>query len=231
MSNPDTSPAKQATIISRSMLRNSSALALFALLTAALLAATQNVTEPKILAAERAAQQRALLEIVPDGLHNNDLLADTYPIPEQRWPLLGLDKGGRAHIAKRDGQPVAVIVPAVSKSGYSGDIAMIMGFTIEGELLGVRVTQHKETPGLGDKVELKKSDWILSFNSLSLNNTPREAWAVKKEGGSFEQFTGATITPRAVIEQVLAGLDYFALDSAALLSKSNNSNSLEIGNE
>ena len=164
MSNRDTSPAKQATIISRSMLRNSSALALFALLTAALLAATQNVTEPKILAAERAAQQRALLEIVPDGLHNNDLLADTYPIPEQHWPLLGLDKGGRAHIAKRDGQPVAVIVPAVSKSGYSGDIAMIMGFTIEGELLGVRVTSTKRRPGLAIKSSLKRA---IGFSALT----------------------------------------------------------------
>ncbi len=204
--------------IGSSMLRNASALALFALLTAAILAATESLTEPRIVAAERAAAQRALLEIVPAAMHDNDLLADNYPIPEQHWSLLGLKKGGVAHIARRDGEPVAVIVPAVSRAGYSGDIAMIIGLTPAGELLGVRVTSHKETPGLGDKVDTKKSDWILSFNGQSLDNLPRAGWAVEKDGGQFEQFTGATITPRAVVAQVLASLDYFAIDSAALLA-------------
>jgi len=204
--------------IGSSMWRNSLALALFALLTAAILATTEMVTAPRIDAAERAAEQRALLELVPAAWHDNDMLADTYPIPEQHWPLLGLAKGGVAHIAKRDGEPVAVVIPAVSKQGYSGDIAMILAVNTRGELLGVRVTNHKETPGLGDKVDLKKSDWILSFNGKSLQQPQRQQWAVKKEGGVFDQFTGATITPRAVINQVLAGLDYFHLDRAALIA-------------
>ena len=212
-----TPPSKQKNI-GWSMLRNSLALALFALLTAAILATTESITEPRIVAAERAAEQRALLELVPATMHDNDMLADTYPIPEQHWPLLGLNKGGVAHLASRDGKPVAVILPAVSKSGYSGDISMIIGLTPSGELLGVRVTSHRETPGLGDKVELKKSPWILSFNGQSLAKLARSEWTVKKDGGAFEQFTGATITPRAVIGQVLAGLDYFALERAALLA-------------
>ncbi|MDB0047709.1 RnfABCDGE type electron transport complex subunit G, partial [Porticoccaceae bacterium] len=111
----------------------------------------------------------------------------------------------------------AAIIPAVTPDGYSGAISMIIGVNFNGSVAGVRVVDHRETPGLGDKVDLKKSDWILSFNGKSLVNPQASGWTVKKEGGDYDQFTGATITPRAVVKQVLKTLQYFEDDRERLL--------------
>jgi electron transport complex protein RnfG len=140
------------------------------------------------------------------------------PVPEQYWATLGLKKGGSIHIARDQGQPVAAIIPAVTPDGYSGAISMIIGINFNGSIAGVRVVEHRETPGLGDKVDLKKSDWILSFNGKSLVNPQADGWKVKKEGGEYDAFTGATITPRAVINQVLKTLQYFEDDRERLLA-------------
>lgn len=206
-------------MIIKSIRSNSIALALFALATALVLSSVDNLTRDKIDYAERMAAQRALLEIVPPERHNNDLLLDTQPVPEAFWSVLGLDKGGNIHIARYNGQPIAAIIPTVTPDGYSGDIAMIIGVNSEGTIAGVRVVQHKETPGLGDKIDLKKNNWILSFDGKSLSNTATSEWAVKKDGGQFDQFTGATITPRAVINQVVATLVYFNQDSERLFTQ------------
>ena len=206
-------------MIIKSIRSNSIALALFALATALVLSSVDNLTRDKIDYAERMAAQRALLEIVPPERHNNDLLLDTQPVPEAFWSVLGLDKGGNIHIARYNGQPIAAIIPTVTPDGYSGDIAMIIGVNSEGTIAGVRVVQHKETPGLGDKIDLKKNNWILSFNGKSLSNTATSEWAVKKDGGQFDQFTGATITPRAVINQVVATLVYFNQDRERLFTQ------------
>ena len=202
---------------------NSLLLASFALISAVILAGTDSLTKDRIAESERKAAQRALLEIIPLDRHNNDLLMDVQPIPEQFWPLLGLKKGGDIHIARNNGQPVAVIIPTVTADGYSGDISMIVGVNIDGSVAGVRVVEHRETPGLGDKVDIKKSDWILSFNNKSLSNPQLSGWNVKKNGGEFDQFTGATITPRAVIYQIANVLDYFSKDSERLLADANKS--------
>ena len=200
---------------------NSLLLASFALITAVILAGTDSLTKDRIAESERKAAQRALLEIIPLDRHNNDLLMDVQPIPAQFWPLLGLKKGGDIHIARNNGQTVAAIIPTVTADGYSGDISMIVGVNIDGSVAGVRVVEHKETPGLGDKVDIKKSDWILSFNNRSLSNPQLSGWDVKKNGGDFDQFTGATITPRAVIYQIANVLDYFSKDSERLLADAN----------
>ena len=197
---------------------NSLLLASFALITAVILAGTDSLTKDRIAESERQAAQRALLEIIPLDRHNNDLLMDVEPIPEKFWPLLGLKKGGDIHIARNNGQPVAAIIPTLTADGYSGNISMIVGVNIDGSIAGVRVVEHKETPGLGDKVDIKKSDWILSFNTKSLSNPQPAGWDVKKNGGDFDQFTGATITPRAVIYQIAKVLDYFSKDSERLLA-------------
>lgn len=188
---------------------NSLVLGLFALVTALLLATTYLGTRDTIAEAEREAAQRSLLEIFPPDSHDNDLLDDTIPVPKPYWSTLGLDKGGDIHVARRDGRIVGFIVPAVAPDGYNGDIRLLVGLRPDGTIAGVRVTSHSETPGLGDKVDLKISDWILGFNGKSLGNPPREDWAVKKDGGSFDQFTGATITPRAVVARVLRTLLFF----------------------
>ena len=218
-------------MIFQSMGKNSLLLALFALITALVLATTDRITEDRIAESERLAAQKALFEIVPLARHNNDLLVDLQPIPEQYWLALGLDNGGDVHIARLDDQPVAAIVPSITTDGYSGDIAMIVGINFDGTVAGVRVVEHKETPGLGDKVELRKSDWILSFNGKSLNNPEISKWNVKKDRGDFDQFTGATITPKAVIHQIAKTLEYFEKDRERLLSAINFSDNPSLGEQ
>jgi electron transport complex protein RnfG len=204
-------------MIMKSMGFNSIVLALFAFVTSLILATTNELTYERIEQSEREAAQRALLEIIPLERHDNDMLMDVQPVPEQYWATLGLKKGGNIHIARDQGQPVAAIIPAVTPDGYSGAISMIIGINFNGSIAGVRVVEHRETPGLGDKVDLKKSDWILSFNGKSLVNPQSSGWNVKKEGGDYDQFTGATITPRAVVKQVLKTLQYFEDDRERLL--------------
>ena len=206
-------------MIFKSMGKNSTLLAVFALITALILASTDRFTEDRIAQSERLAAQKALFEIIPLELHNNDLLLDIHPIPEKYWTMLGLKSGGDVHIARLDGLPVAAIIPSVTPEGYSGDIAMIVGVNFDGSVAGVRVVEHKETPGLGDKVDLRKSDWILGFNGKSLKNPEPNAWNVKKEQGDFDQFTGATITPRAVVHQIAKTLEYFNQDKQRLLNE------------
>src|SRR5690554_7615572 len=195
-------------MLGSSISKNSLLLAAFALVAAGGLALTNEGTKDRIQKAERAAQQKALFEIVPSSLHDNDLLTDTIVVPEANWVDLGLKKGGDIYLARKDGELIAVIIPAVAPDGYSGDIRMIVGVNRDGSIAGVRVLTHNETPGLGDKVDLKKSDWILSFDGKSLLTPAATAWAVRKDGGEFDQFTGATITPRAVVNQVRRVLEF-----------------------
>jgi H+/Na+-translocating ferredoxin:NAD+ oxidoreductase subunit G len=203
-------------MLGKSIRSNSLALGLFALITAALLAYTNLHTKEPIAEAKREVAKRALLEIVPLERHNNDLLVDTLEVPAAYWPTLGI-KGGNIHIARKGNELVAVIIPTIAPDGYSGDIHMIVGINVDGTIAGVRVTSHKETPGLGDKVDLNKHNWILGFNGKSLTNPKLKDWKVKKDKGSFDQFTGATITPRAVVQQVLKTLQYYKEDQQRLL--------------
>ncbi|WP_288132665.1 electron transport complex subunit RsxG [Microbulbifer sp.] len=196
-------------MLKRSIGGNAAILTLFALVTAGTLAITQITTREPIERAIREASARALLEIIPVERHSNDLLVDTYPIPKPYWALLGLSDGGDINLAREpDGQITAVIIPTVAPDGYSGPIRILVGVNRDGTIAGVRVTNHSETPGLGDKVDLKKSDWVLSFNGKSLQDPGRDMWKVQKDGGAFDQFTGATITPRAVVNQVRKVLDF-----------------------
>ncbi|WKD50438.1 electron transport complex subunit RsxG [Microbulbifer spongiae] len=198
-------------MLRQSMSANAAVLTLFALVCAAALAITQITTHESIERAIRKASAKALLEIIPLDRHSNDLLVDTYPIPRSYWSRLGLTQGGNINLARgENGRISAVIVPAIAPNGYSGPIKLLVGVNRDGTIAGVRVTSHRETPGLGDKVELKKSDWILQFDGLSLNNPPANEWKVQKDGGAFDQFTGATITPRAVVNEVRQVLEFVA---------------------
>lgn len=190
--------------------RNSLLLGTFALVTAGLLALTNEGTRDLIAEAERKAAQKALLEIIPLERHDNDLLSDVVEIDSSYWPALGLSEGGKIYVARQKGKTVAAILPAVAPDGYSGAIKMIVGINADGSVAGVRVLSHSETPGLGDKVDLKKSQWILGFNGKSLSQPAADRWQVKKDGGDFDQFTGATITPRAVVNQLRRTLEVFA---------------------
>jgi electron transport complex protein RnfG len=121
-----------------------------------------------------------------------------------------------AYRARRAGQPVAVILRFAAVDGYSGEIGLLAGIEADGRLAGVRVTSHRETPGLGDAIEIGKSDWIRAFDGKSLNAPPAADWAVRRDGGVFDQFTGATITPRAVVRAVRAALEYHERNRDAL---------------
>lgn len=205
-------------MLGQSISKNSFILAAFAIITAGALALTNLGTQDRIAAAERAAQQRALFEIIPLHDHDNDLLNDTIPVPESGWETLGAGSENKIYRARQGNEITALIVPATAHDGYSGDISMIVGVKRDGSIAGVRVLLHKETPGLGDKIELKKHQWILSFNGKSLNIPVIEEWKVKKDGGVFDQFAGATITPRAIVGQVKRVLEFVAANQQSLFS-------------
>ncbi|TVZ39936.1 electron transport complex protein RnfG [Alteromonadaceae bacterium 2753L.S.0a.02] len=204
-------------MIGQSISKNSMILTAFAIATAGILAFTYQSTASRIAAAERKAAEAALLEIVPRQAHDNDMLSDVVPLSPELRASLGLKGDDQAHIAYLKGKPVAIILPAVAPDGYSGDIKLIIGINADGSVAGVRTLSHKETPGLGDKVDIRKSDWITRFAGKSLNNPKIERWSVRKDGGDFDQFTGATITPRAVVKRVKSTLMLFAENREQLL--------------
>ena len=179
-----------------------------ALLTSAALAYASRVTGPDIAAAEAADLKASLTQVLPIA-YDNDLLRDTVRLPGAEGEVL-------AYRARVEGQVVAVVYQ-VEGYGYSGAVVCVMGVSREGRILGVRVIKHAETPGLGDKIEPAKSDWIHAFEHKYLDDPPEDKWGVKKDGGVFDQFAGATITPRAVVKAVKGGLQFFAANRAVLL--------------
>ena len=209
--NNETSPT-----MAKSMLHSIIGLGIFAIVTAGFIALTQLSTADRIEEQIRLARSKALFEISPLDEHNNDLLSDAFTLQAQ---ALGLTSAEQAFIAKQDGLPVALILPVIAPDGYTGSIRLIVGIDVSGKIQGVRVTEHRETPGLGDKIDLKKSAWILGFEDKSLSRPGTEGWQVKKDGGEFDQLTGATITPRAIVRAVFRALRYFQENQAALLAQ------------
>jgi electron transport complex protein RnfG len=187
--------------------KNGLILAAFAAVCVGLIAITYFITKDTIDSEMKAALARTLDQIVPAKDYNNDVHHDCTLIPIT--PELKNTTPLEAYRMRKNGQPVALVMETVAPNGYSGKIALVVGIYYDETIAGVRVTDHKETPGLGDKVDVNKSDWILGFSGKSLSSPPVEQWKVKKDGGAFDAFTGATITPRAVVEQVASTLSYF----------------------
>lgn len=185
-------------------------LAVAALITSAALALASRATGPAIAAAEACDLQQSLSQVLP-GQYDNDLLKDTVP-------LAGPEGEVTVYRARRAGRVDAVVFQVVGY-GYAGRIVCMMGVDKDGRLLGVRVIKHAETPGLGDKIEPAKGDWIHGFVGKYLGDPPEEKFAVKKDGGVFDQFAGATITPRAVVKAVKGGLTLFVREKARLLDE------------
>lgn len=200
----------------RSISKNALILGVFAALTVALVAVIQQGTAEPIREAQRLAKMAALAEILPTKSYDNSLLDMQITLDD---PLLGNRAPTPAYIATLAGEPTAIILKATAPDGYNGAIELLIGIMADGRLSGVRVLQHKETPGLGDKIELSKSDWITHFTGKSLNNPRAERWTVKKERGDFDQFAGATITPRAVVKAVQRALQYFDANQANLFAQ------------
>jgi electron transport complex protein RnfG len=181
------------------------------LLTGGALALADRATEADIKAAKERDMQQSLSQVLP-GQYENDLLKDTVVLP-------GPDGNVTVYRARKAGK-VAAVVFQVQAIGYAGPVVSMMAVDSDGHILGVRVIQHKETPGLGDKVDPAKTDWIHSFEGKFLGDPPADKFAVKKDGGVFDQFAGATITPRAVVKSVKGGLEFFAKEKDHLLSDS-----------
>ncbi|MBK8969979.1 MAG: electron transport complex subunit RsxG [Hahellaceae bacterium] len=196
------------------MLRAMIGLALFATVTAGLIAVTEASTADRIRQAEEAARSRALLEVVPAELMDTPLLAGAFEINEAS--LLGFLEPVTAFHVQKAGEWTAVILPWQAPEGYTGPIRGIVAIDRSGKVLGVRITSHKETPGLGDKIERRKSDWVTQFDNLSFASLEEDLWKVKKDGGHFDQMTGATITPRAVVNAVRKALSFHAHHFALL---------------
>jgi len=189
-------------------------LGLFAVITAGLIAATQLVTRDQIAYQVKQARAKALLAIVPLNSFDNDLVESVFTI--DATDSLGLVSSSDAFVATKNKVPTHLILPAVAPDGYTGPIHIIASISHSGVIRGVRVIKHKETPGLGDKIDLRKSDWIRGFEGKSLDNTPTADWKVKKDGGDFDQLTGATITPRAIVQAVYKALLFFRENREAL---------------
>ena len=195
-------------ILGQSIRKNSIIMGLFAIVTTGLIVLTQLGTADQIEFAKRQALEEALQEIVPVSLFDNKLLENTVEVTANKQ--LGSEEARTAYIATKDDAPAAIILQATAPEGYGGSIHFLVGIRADGIVTGVRVVPpHFETPGLGDKIDLAKSNWILGFNGKSLTNLEAAQWKVKKDGGQFDAFTGATITPRAIVDGVHKSLLYF----------------------
>lgn len=210
-----------------SMKKNGLILTGFALSATALLAVTNALTAPKIAEQQELQLRKQLQEILPAERYDNALLSSCRQVSSAEF--LGTSEPQRAWLATMDGTPVASLLETQAPDGYNGTIRLLVGIEYDGTLAGVRTLAHQETPGLGDKLELERSDWILSFNGRELTEQNQSSWKVTKDGGEFDSFTGATITPRAVVKAVKNTLLYYqehkeTLLAAGVSSPSNASN-------
>jgi electron transport complex protein RnfG len=182
-------------------------LALFAAVGTAGVAFVHDNALPHINAAQKTQLLGTLHQFIPPETHDNDMFSDTIEVHDSE--LLGTSDAITVYRARKNDEPVAVVLTTVAPDGYSGDINLLIGILYDGTIAGVRVISHHETPGLGDRIEASRSSWIDSFTGRSLQNPAEEQWHVKKDGGQFDQFTGATITPRAVVKAVANTLRYY----------------------
>ncbi|MGL5047842.1 MAG: electron transport complex subunit RsxG [Shewanella sp.] len=199
------------------MIKNGFLLALFALICTGLVAVVNQQTVDKIKQQEQQELMRVLNQLIPDEMHDNTLTAQCTLLLDK--DALGTDNPMPAYIATRAGKPVAIALEAIAPDGYNGNIKLIVGINTQGEVLGVRTLSHQETPGLGDKIDLRKSNWVTQFVGKVLISADHKHWLVKKDGGDFDQFTGATITPRAYVKAVKNAVGYFNTHQAQIFSQ------------
>ncbi|MDX1914829.1 MAG: electron transport complex subunit RsxG [Methylophilus sp.] len=189
----------------------------FSLVGTLFLAKTYFATKSPIQASEAAAKMKLFEQVLPPSEHDNNLLNDVIHVPA--GGELNNREGTKIYIARLNNHATAVILEATAQDGYSGDIKLLIAVRKDGSLGGVRVISHKETPGLGDYIDVAHGDWILAFKNLSLSNPTTEMWKVKKDGGQFDYMAGATITPRAVVKATQRALSYVAQHQNTLFAE------------
>lgn len=203
MDKPTSSQQVPMNALIKSMLSSAYKLSLFVLISIVLLLTVRYFTSPVIALAEKQTLLNTFNQVLPIDLYDNEPLTDTLQLSTPKnLALLGTENPVTFYRARKNKQPAGLIFTVTAPNGYSGDITLLIGVLPDGRLSGVRILKHKETPGLGDKIELNKNPWILEFNGRNVRDDNDPRWAVKKDGGDFDQFTGATITPRAVVGAV-----------------------------
>lgn len=193
--------------IVRNMTISAILLGLFSITGTGVVAFTFEKTKHRIAENERAAMVKSLHALIEPKEHDNDLYTDVIQVKDET--LLGTEEPVNVYRARMKDKPVAAILNSIAPDGYSGRIHLLVAVRYNGTLAGVRVVKHRETPGLGDGIDIDRSKWILGFNGKSLSKPEEKAWRVKRDGGAFDQLTGATITPRAVVKAVKHTLYYY----------------------
>ena len=186
-------------------------LALTVMLASAALGLADRATRQPIADAVAADTRTSLAQVLPTDSYDNDPTDDVIDARDGDVPVA-------VHVARKGGVPTAVVI-ATRARGYGGEIGLVVGIDREGRVTGVRITRHTETPGLGDKVEVAKSEWVHDFAGRDLSNPAPAKWAVKKDGGVFDQFAGATITPRAVVGAVKRSLELYRREHEAWFAR------------
>ena len=200
----------------RNALRTAAIMLAFAFIGTLLLASVFDVTRAPIEASEKAARLSLFKEILPAENYDNDLLASQVTIAPNA--LLGNRLPTIANVAKQQQQTAGVILEAIAHDGYSGDIKLLIAIRADGSISGVRVLAHKETPGLGDYIDIAHGNWIKLFDNESLEKTAAAQWQVKKDGGQYDYMVGATITPRAVVKAVKQALQFYQQNKQTLFA-------------
>ena len=193
--------------LTKATLRTALNLFFFTVIGTAILAYTFTLTFERIAQSEDAAKLKLINQIAPQSLYDNDLIKDTITLPASTQ--LGTEQDTVVYRGRLKGQPSVVVLEAIAPDGYSGKISMIVAINHDGSISGVRVVTHKETPGLGDYIDIAKNKWINLFAGASHTRYQEDNWKVKKDGGHIDYMAGATITPRAVAKAVHKALHYF----------------------
>lgn len=191
-------------------------LVLFAIIGTVIVSGLHEVTASKIQENKEAVLLRQLGQLLPADRYNNDILLDVKTVNE---PQLNPRDEVIVYLARQDSQPVAAVFDVYAPKGYNGPIELLVAVNWDETLAGVRVVEHRETPGLGDGIEIERSNWITQFDGKSLTNPEEANWKVKRDGGQFDQMTGATITPRAVVKAIKQALLYFAAHKQELFDE------------
>lgn len=194
-------------MLTKHMSRSAILLGLFALVGTGIVAMIYTGTEERIAEAERAFMLRSLNAVIKPATYDNDLFTDMLTVTSEE--LLGTAEPVPVFRARKESLPVALAIIPTAPDGYVGPIKLLIAINVDGTVLGVRVLSHHETPGLGDAIEEKRTNWILGFDGHSLSNPESKGWRVRRDGGKFDQFTGATITPRAVVKAVHNALKFY----------------------
>jgi len=205
----------------RAVARSAISLGLIGAALALALFALAQMTGERIARNRQGWIRQPLYALLEPGSYDNDLLADAVTVAAP--DLLGTDAPATIYRARRHGEPVAAVIQTVAPDGYRGPIDLLVAIAWDGTLLGVQVVRHNETPGLGDAFETRDAHWLEAFRGLSLTRPPQQRWTVRKDGGDFDAFTGATITPRAIVKAVRRALEFYAAQRDRLFSASDSS--------